>query len=276
MRLDKFKIKKILLISLTNIGDVVLTFPVMDILKRDFPDAKFSIVVGPKAESLLKNNPHLDNLYLFNKHQSGFKMLNWIWQLRKERFDMVIDLRNTAIPFLLGAKHRTPLVKRKARNVHMKEKHLGRLKTVYDYKEKEVKSCILFVGEKDKQYVKELIYKNIGDQKFIIIAPGAADFAKRWPAESFVCAGDVLAQKVKVVLIGGNQDREVADQVTSLMRAKVINLCGQTNLVQSAELIKHSQFVLTNDSAPMHLASYLNIPTLVVFGPTSPQQYGPW
>ena len=69
MLIDKSKIKKILVISLTNIGDVVLTFPVIDILKENLPDAKISVLIGPKAESLLKGNPVLDKVYVFNKHQ---------------------------------------------------------------------------------------------------------------------------------------------------------------------------------------------------------------
>ena len=73
--LDKSKVKKILVISLSNIGDVVLTFPVIDILKRDFPDAQVSVVIGPKGQELLAGNPFIRS-YVFNKKQSALKNLN--------------------------------------------------------------------------------------------------------------------------------------------------------------------------------------------------------
>jgi ADP-heptose:LPS heptosyltransferase len=60
------------------------------------------------------------------------------------------------------------------------------------------------------------------------------------------------------------------------MEAQPLNLCGRTSLVQLAELFRRCSFAIVNDSAPMHLASYLNVPVLALFGPTDPQKYGPW
>jgi len=74
----------------------------MDILKKDFPSAKLSVVVGPRAESLFYENPNFDTVYLFDKHQPPLKSLSWICQLRGERFDLVVDLRNTAIPLMIA------------------------------------------------------------------------------------------------------------------------------------------------------------------------------
>jgi len=77
------------MVSLTNIGDVILTFPVIDIIRNDFPSAKLFVVIGPKAETLLKGNPYLEKCYIFDKHQSALKSLSWIKALRQEHFDLV-------------------------------------------------------------------------------------------------------------------------------------------------------------------------------------------
>jgi len=281
---DKSKIKKILLISLTNIGDVILTFPVMDILKQDFPEARLSVVIGPKAETLLKGNPHLDKIFIFNKHQSTFKMISWVWQLRQQHFDLVIDLRNTAIPLLLGARHKTPLLVKKDKTQHMREKHLQRLKMIYDDTQdrhceaQRGKAISVFISDKDQQYVEKLMKDEIGkDQEFVVVAPGAADQAKRWTEEGFVEIADrIIKEGMGVVFVGDQKDQDIARRIVQKMQGKAVNLCGQTTLIQSAELIQQAQWMMTNDSAPMHLASYLNIPTLALFGPTSPQNYGPW
>ncbi len=273
------KIKKILLISLSNIGDVILSFPVLDILKKDFPLAKLSVVIGPKAESLLKENSCLDELIIFNKHQSALKMISWIFELRRKHFDLVIDLRNTAIPFLMGAKKKTPLRTIKRANQHMRDKHLARLRSVYNYKEESFKQYALDISEENRNFVEQLINKEIGKgQKFILIASGAASHTKRWTEQGFAEAGDALFQRTgfKIVFIGDKTDYKIAKRIAERMKESTINLCGRTSLIQLAILMEKAQCVLSNDSAPMHLASYLNKPVCALFGPTSSQQYGPW
>lgn len=278
--LDKSKINKVLVISLTNIGDVILTFPVIDILKRDFPSAKLSVVIGPKAKSLLEGNPYLDKVYIFNKHQAPRKSLAWILELRKEKFDLVIDLRNTAIPLMISPRCRTSYRSVLTNNVHMRTKHLNRLNSVYPFGTQANVQYSLFISDDDKQYVAKIIEEEIGPgQRYVVVAPGAADQAKRWPEAGFadVCDQLVKTDHVKIVFVGDEGDRKTARQIKALMTTPwAINLCGQTNLLHLAELFKHCFFTLVNDSAPMHLASYLDVPVLALFGPTDPLKYGPW
>lgn len=277
--LDKSKINKILVISLTNIGDVILTFPVIDILKRDFPSAKLSVVIGPKAESLLQGNPHLDRVYLFDKHQSPLKSLSWVLRLRKKRFDLVVDLRNTAIPFMISPRYRTPCRVEKAAGLHMREKHLRRFKSVYAFTEGAVEPRALFVPQEDERDVDRLIEREIGRVgRYVIVAPGAADCSKRWPEEgfAFVCDRLVRDNNIKVVFAGSEEDGAVAQRINALMKSDALNLCGRISLTQLAALLQRCFFAIVNDSAPMHLASYLNIPVLALFGPTDPSKYGPW
>ena len=277
--LSKSKINKILVISLTNIGDVILTFPVIDILKRDFPSAKLSIVIGPKTESFFDGNPHFDQVHVFDKHQSPVKTVPWIFALRRQHFDLVVDLRNTAIPFMIAPCHRTSCRVDKTVKVHMREKHLNQLRSVHDFKMEADESRSLFIFEPDKLYIQELVDKKIGrQQKYVVVAPGAADSAKRWSEEGFAFVCDRLTEErgVKIVFVGDEEDRKVAQRIDKLMEAGAVNLCGRTNLIQLAELFKHCSLAVVNDSAPMHLASYLNVPVVALFGPTDSQKYGPW
>ena len=277
--LDRSKVDKILVISLTNIGDVVLTFPVIDILKEDFPSAKLSAVIGPKAESLLCGNPHLDKVYIFDKHQAPLRSLSWIFELRREHYDLVVDLRNTAIPFMIAPRHRTSCRVEKVSDLHMRKKHLNHLRSVYGTEKEHGEKCALFVPEAEKNYVKELIDNEIGRaQKYVIVAPGAADSAKRWSEEGFAFVCNQLTDEydIKIVFVGDEEDRKVAQRVNKLMEVEAVNLCARTTLVQLAELLMHCSFALVNDSAPMHLASYLDVPVLALFGPSDPKKYGPW
>ena len=277
--LNPAKIQKILVISLSNIGDVILTFPVLDILREDFPKAQISIVVGPKAESLLKYNPHFQHVFVFNKHQPFFKTMAMIWQLRKEHYDLTVDLRNTVIPLFLGCRYRTSLWGFKKRDRHMRAKHLNRLKTVYSFLSEPERKYSLFVSDKDRQYVNELLLQELGqDKPFIVLAPGAANGDKRWTSEGFQNIGDHLIKVngMNIIFVGDEKDREITQNIQKKMTGPGVNLCGRLTLPQLGELFRKASLVISNDSAPMHLASYLNRPVLAIFGPSDPRQYGPW
>ncbi|MBF0522645.1 MAG: glycosyltransferase family 9 protein [Candidatus Omnitrophica bacterium] len=278
MPLQKSKIHNILVISLTNIGDVILTFPVVDILKNDFPDAKLSILIGPKAQSLLEANPSFEKVYIYNKHQSFLENIRWLGELRRQNFDLIVDLRNTAIPFFVPTQYRTPLRKTNSRGLHMREKHLARLRSIYPNAQISPKRYSLFISEETKAAVRKMIDKDIGSKPFVVIAPGAMDNSKRWTEKNFALVADELVKTkgVGIVFVGGAEDRHVAQSIGHLMESEFVNLCGRTTLLDLAELMNHCQMVIANDSAPMHLASYLDKPVLAIFGPTDPAQYGPW
>lgn len=277
-RLDKKDIRKILVISLSNTGDIVLTFPVLDLLKEEFPKAKISVVVGPKGEAFFKNNPFFDQIYIFNKRQHLFQTIEWVCRLWKEKFEMVVDLRNTAIPFFLGCRYRTTFWT-KNEDVHMRNKHLNRLRKVYPFKREVQQSYALFIPDEDRQYVDGLLRREALEiQQFVVVAPGAANNDKRWSEEGFQEVCDYISRNYnkRIILVGDQNDREVVGKIQNLMKSPSVNFCGRLTLLHLAELLKRSSFVLSNDSAPMHLASYLDVPVLAFFGPSDPRKYGPW
>lgn len=283
MKLEKNQIKKILIISLSNIGDIVLTFPVIDILKRDFPDASIDVVVGPKGESLIKGNPIFRKVYLYEKGRSPFAILKWIGELAAEHYDLTVDLRNTAIPFLIFAKYKTPLMLVRPKGLHMRQQHLARLRTVHNYTQESAQSFSLFISDADKKAVEQLL--SFHDSQFtfhrsrlIVIAPGSRAENKRWREDGFAKLADHLNEHHNLILIfvGDENDVPVTARIKSLMKTQPLDLTGKLNLPQLAHLISLSRSVFVNDSAPMHLASYLNIPVAAFFGPTDPKKYGPW
>src|SRR5271170_7912203 len=93
--LRKSEPKNILIVSHTNIGDVILTCPVIDILRRDFPQAKIDVVTGPKAVSLFADNPGF-HIKVFDKQATLKQKLAWFLDLYHEHYDCVVDLRRTA------------------------------------------------------------------------------------------------------------------------------------------------------------------------------------
>ena len=278
-KIDKTKIKKVLLITLSNIGDVIVSFPVIDVLRGEFPQAQLSVVLGPKGESLLKSNPCIQQVYVFDKHQPFFRTFALVWRLSQERFDLVVDLRNTAIPFLIGAKYRTSPFLRNDPAIHMRLRHLNRLKSVVDFNFSTYPKTGLYISPRDKEYVDQIIHEKIGyDQKFVMVCPSAADQRKRWTEEGFAQLCDKLTESygVKIIFMGDGEGVKVVDRILTKMRHTPVNLSGQTTLLQLAELMRRSSLSIVNDSGPMHLASYLDIPVVTIFGPTDPVVAAPW
>lgn len=275
----KKRIQKILVISLSNIGDLIMTFPVIDILRRDFPAAKLDLVVGPKCEGLVRGNPHINRIYVYDKKASGPVLLRWIIELFKERYDLAVDLRNTAIPFLIFAKYKTPVMIRRPVVSHMREQHLKRLGCVHRFASESNDHQALHFADRDWQTVNALLTQSgLAGKKYVVLAPGSRAEKKRWREDGFAQVADELIRKYQapVIFAGDEGDREIIERIRAMMKETAFDFSGQLNLVQFGCLIAKARLAITNDSASMHLASYLGVPVLTIFGPTDPTTCGPW
>lgn len=276
---EKSKVKKILVVSLSNLGDVILTFPVIDILLQDFPGVPLSVVVGPKAKELFQNNPLIERVYIFEKKSSPLEKMRWVDALRREQFDLVVDLRNTAIPLLVNAKYRTAYRDLADKGVHKRQKHLERLRGVWDFLGEKRNRRAIYITGRDKACVDALLKEaKLLERRFVVVAPGAANHIKRWQEAGFAKIADELERKYRlpVVFVGDRADQSVALSIINQMRHRAFDATGKTTMLQLAELIHRSQLVIANDSSVMHLSSYLDKPTLAIFGPTDERKYGPW
>ncbi len=161
----------------------------------------------------------------------------------------------------------------------MRDNHIKRLNSIFPFYQFPRQKYSLNVSAQNKKYVHGLIQTEIGPgARYVVMSPGAAHQDKRWKEANFARIADELIRKehLKVVLIGGPEDSAVVANIIGLMKEKAVNACGRTNLQQLAELIKHAVLAVVNDSAPLHIASYLDVPVLAIFGPSNPSKYGPW
>lgn len=277
---EKSKIKKILVVSLTNIGDTVLTCPVIDALITRFPLAEISVVTGPKVRTLFEGNPYIKKMYIYTKKETVGQLFSLFGELRKERFDAVVDLRNTALAYFLGAPFHAPLFFRKKGLAHKKDQHFERLQSIFSDIVYSKNYYAISIDEKSREKVEELMLPFVDSRKvYFVAAPGAADLKKRWPAEGFVkvCQALIAKHKAPVFFIGDAAEKECAENIAQKLPLGFSkNLCGELSLLESAWVLKNSRLVISNDSAVMHLASYFNSPVVGLFGPTDPRKYGPW
>lgn len=273
--MDTEERKNILVITLSNIGDVVLTTPVICSLRALFPGAKFTVVVGPKAAPLLQGSRLIDRVLIYNKWSGLGHKLKLVRELREEFYDWVVDLKNTGIPYLVRASRRSPFLRR-YRAKPARERHLEVLRMM----KLPVLNSISFdfFSESDEQSLAaKLKRKEFGLlAPWGVVAPGAGSEAKRWPVEGFREVVDRLIHTtpVSLAVVGDAGESRLGVPLAQVDPMRVVNLAGELTLRELGALVGRARIVLTNDSAVMHLGYELHRPVVALFGPTDPEKYG--
>ena len=273
MTIPPQKIKKILFISLSNIGDAILTTPALDLARRFFRNAEITVMAGPRAQEVFLNHPQIQHLIIYDKHSKLREKISWMIRLKEEHFDLVIDLKNSLIPWLIQPRFSTGLIHRKKR-IHASKQHLSRLMNLgIDGPSRYV---IPQTTEDHDKVLKLLSDCGLGwGTPYIVIGPGAASSLKQWEIEKFKALGDLIREnhRVPIVIVGAKADRNRFLGV--FPRDRWINLSGELTLQQLGVLLKYARLFVTNDSGPMHLAAALSTPVVAIFGPTDHRVYGP-
>jgi heptosyltransferase-2 len=277
---------KILFITLSNIGDCVLTLPVLEALRDEYPKALISCLVPERPKEIFVNNSAVDKIIIFDKHAKLKNKIKLFFSLSKEKFDIVVDLRNSFFGAFLPAKKRSsPLRFIPGKFKHMKDRHLfWACFAGYPFRSKKQQSLV--ISSEDISYIEGLLNEKSlsGSSKLIVVAPGARSQIKRWDKQNFsqLC-GRLIKEGWDIILAGDKTDEPVCTYVWQASLpdgqvgpGRILNLCSKTSISQLAALLKKSRILITNDSAVMHLASYLNVPVAAIFGPTDENKYGPW
>ncbi|MDO8488875.1 MAG: glycosyltransferase family 9 protein, partial [Candidatus Omnitrophota bacterium] len=270
---------KILFITLSNIGDCILTLPVLDALCQEYPGSKISCLVPERPKNIFIDNPAIENVVIFDKHAKLIDKIKLFISLSKEKFDLVVDMRNSFFGVFLPAKKRsTPLRIIPSRVKHMKDRHLFWAGfSEYAIQGKDLQSLV--IAPKDLDYVDSIFngQRLAKSDKLIVVAPGSRSQVKCWDKHNFsqLCS-ELKKAGYDVVLVGDKADQAVCSYVQQNSPSGIFNLCARTTLGQLGALLKKSKLLITNDSAVMHLASYLNVPVAAIFGPTDENKYGPW
>ncbi len=272
--------KKILIIQTAFIGDVILATSFLAQVAKHYPAAQITLLVRKGNESLLQDNPHLHKLYVWNKQRKWSSFLQILREIRKEKFDLLFNLQRFFTTTVLSLLSRAQIkvgfsshwlsffydhpIEHRMDALHEVQRNYQLLMPVIDQ-----------LTMKRAQELRPELYLNSvtlpfePEKNYLVLAPFSVWATKAWPEQYW----RELIEKVQwpVILIGSAQDAAKAEQsfVKRVNGKQVDNYCGKLNLLQSALLMKGAQLVIANDSAPLHLASAVNAPTLAIFCSTS-------
>jgi len=280
--------KKILIIRLSSIGDIILASPLIRLVRKRFPQAKTDIVVSTEFEELVSFNPNINQVILFDR-QTGIKgLLELCKKIRQERYDLIIDLHKKLRSFLIcltsGAKERVSYNKHCWWRFLLVKFKINRYSNTPFMANLYLKSLQLFGVEDDgeglefyitpskEMVILELLRREKIDKKDILIglSPGAHWYTKRWLKERFIELANSLIQKkkAKIVILGGKEEVELSKEIETSLLSKPITAAGKLSLMETAALLKRCQVLVTNDTGIMHIAAAVKTPLVAIFGPT--------
>lgn len=285
--------ERILIIRLTALGDVVLATPALRALRAAYPKARIDWLVDRAYVPVLESNPHLSSLIPYDQrgeHRGAAGFIRLRQQLRRQRYDLVIDLqgkpKTAALRRALGASTVVAISKRTRAEVlravvgldrplvkfHATEMYLNALAALEVPPQGHQLECSL--TPRGKQAAAELLGPGEA-ASFVALAPGARWATKRWDPERFAQVGNKLAASGHaLLLIGGPGDAAELDAVKAGLQAPALDTraLGVDGVIAA---IARCKLLVAGDSGPVHLADALGVPTVALYGPTAPRRWAP-
>ena len=296
-------IKRILIATKFRfIGDTLLATPIFRAVRAQWPDAHIALLTGKNARVLLQNNPYLDEIWEFDPYKSdkgARAYLNLVQRLRGGRFDLCLTLNRSfhsaLTPWLGGIKTRAGF-RSEGRGP------LLNCRVDYDREKSEI-ACYfdvlravapdapvspameLWISADETARAQEHLCEAWGERVprecLVGIQPGASQARKQWSAAGFARIADRLIADnpdLRLALIGGPDEKDATDEMLSLCgsetKVRAVSFAGACDLRGSLALVSQLGLFVGNDTAIMHSAVALGVPTVALFGPTNPRKWG--
>ena len=279
-------------------GDIILTTPLLKILKKNFPHAEIHYCTRSSYADLLRFNPNITKLIQVNDDISFNKLKELRKKLSAEKYDLIIDLHKSLRTFYLSLflRFRTKIIKFRKYSVRKFLLVKFKLNLMKDLPpimrryvdtltkvgidtvkiDKDLFRTEIFTDDPSKERVKIILEKKKVPEgkKIICIAPSSKHFTKTYPADYYTeLIKKFDKEKYCIVMIGKGEDNKNIEEVLTKTNSNVFNLCDELNLLELAELMKRTALVISGDTGPMHIAEAMQIPLVVIAG-SSVREFG--
>ena len=293
--------KRMLVIRLDRLGDVVLSTPALQALRHQFPHAFIAMMVRPACREAVEGHPCLDEVILYDKEglqRNPLETFRFARRLRRYAFDTALVLhpsnRSHWIPWLAGIPvrigydrksgwlltHRLP--HRKQEGAKHEARYTLELLEVLGFAPLMSAPQVPVRPEADRRVEALLSGSSVAQaERLVAIHPSASCVSKRWMPERFAQVADRLVTecRVRICLVAGEADAPHAEQVAHAMRQPALNFAGRLSVGELAALLSRCRLLISNDSGPVHVAAAVGTPVVDVFGRNqrglSPLRWGP-
>jgi len=285
---DVKKLKKILILRFSSLGDIVMATSLPRVLRAKFPNAQIDMAVRLDYKDLIEWNSNLTNKIYLDKKE-GFKgLFKLIKQIRSEHYDLIIDahrsIRSIIIDFFVPSKKiyfnkrtfkrlmliyfKINLFKKVDFQAHEYVKPLKKYGIEYDYKGTQT-----FIPQEVQKKVLNIFKTSFTDYDknlLIGIIPSAQWPGKRWPAKKFEELVRLICKHLKtnIVIIGGKNDSFCEDIQKAGLNNNTISMAGKLSIIESAAALSECDIVIANDTGMMHVAESVGTDVIGIMGPT--------
>jgi lipopolysaccharide heptosyltransferase I len=286
--------QRILIVKPSSLGDIVHALPVLAAIHCSFPASQIDWVVAKGFEGLLEQHPMLHHLWIIQKdrwknirslQQTAAEIRELFRSLGAQHYDLTIDLQGllrsglithaTHAPVRLGfaeAREGSRMFYTHTvsggRDVHAVDRYLKIAAEIGCKLDTVVFPFPIIEASAQVRQIRE----SLGT--YAVLVPGARWMTKRWPVDRFASLAAMVP--IPSIVIGASGDAELGRYIEQQSGGKARSLAGKTTLQELIALIQGARFVVTNDSGPMHIAAAAGVPTVALFGPTSPKRTGPY
>ncbi len=279
-------VKRFLVIQTAFLGDVVLATALVEGLRARYPDAVIDFLLRKGNEALLANNPHVRNIYVWDKKKGKLRNL---WRIarnvRAASYDRVINAHRGVttgfVTWMSGAREKSGFAKNPfSWSYTYKAEHRFSAPEDRQYTHETERNHQLITDLTGGSPARPRLYPSPADREriipyasvpYICIAPSSVWATKRFPPEKWAALIKALPADYHIHLLGGPEDWGSAEHLAALCRRPgITNLSGTLSIMQSAALMQGAAMNYTNDSGPMHFASAMNAPVTAIYCSTHP------
>lgn len=278
--------KRFLVIQTAFIGDVILATSFIEALSSNFPNSKIDFVLRKGNEGILDNNPHLNNVFAWDKQKKWSSLVRTIKELRKYRYESVFVIqrffnagliavlaksknkagfRQNPLSFFFTHRidHKIPhyLGPEKKSYLHETQRNLQLLSAVHENSSAKAAAPKLYFNDSIEKKISSLVPSQ---KDYLVMAPTSVWFTKQWSAQRWSELALKLCHAYELIFIGAPADRKKIQSIIQNVPG-CRNLAGKLSLLESAKIMQNAKRVFVNDSAPLHLASAVNAKTTAIF-----------
>jgi lipopolysaccharide heptosyltransferase II len=314
-QIETSQVRRVLVVHLFEIGDVVMLTPFLRELRRLLPDARITLIVKPETRDLVETCPYIDEVIAYDMHLApiwrplllpwrAFQTARRLWT---RRFDLAIVpswlADNSYASFLAcfsGARWRVGYSERVSARRRRLNRGFDRLFTqtrdeaglAHDVRHNlamisllggtvEQETLELWLAPDDEAFAQSFLESHglMPGETVVALCPSAGHSAlKQWPIKHFLDLARRIhtSGNIRILIVGGPGDTALGTVFEEEFGISVINAVGKTTLRQMAALLTHSRCFVANDAGPMHIAAAMRVPTVALFGSSCHHRYGPW
>jgi ADP-heptose:LPS heptosyltransferase len=287
---------RVLVIKETSLGDVLHSTGHVRAIRREYPQARLTLLTDLSSWPIYRNSPHVDEVILFDRY--GVKRDWWrrpMWTLghlasimakvRRHRFDLAIDLQGRwkSVIFLYGARARRRYVKGRwplLRGFRRPGLHaIAEMDGVLQSAGIQTRDTHMefVIGAAARARIDGLLGDHgIGDGPFAVFSPFTRWPSKNWPLACYRDLAERLRPAMPVLFTAtGDRRQEIERVLADAGSGREVNLAGELDIEELAELVRRARLMVTGDSFPMHVACAVGTPVVALFGPTDETRVGP-